>query len=123
MLRTVDIKTGTVKSMSNQKTFLMWAKQVIEIIVCRDAIENSARGELSDLSVVSSLHLMKLCYEVDVDTIVDRKSLGNVIYLTFYDRSQVLYHSGKKQIANFSQIIDFDFNLLIRFIFERYLIS
>ena len=122
MLRTVDIKTGTVKSMSNQKTFLMWAKQVIEIIVCH-AIENSARGELSDLSVVSSLHLMKLCYEVDVDTIVDRKSLGNVIYLTFYDRSQVLYHSGKKQIANFSQIIDFDFNLLIRFIFERYLTS
>ena len=122
MLRTVDIKTGTVKSMSNQKTFLMWAKQVIEIIVCH-AIKNSARGELSDLSVVSSLHLMKLCYEVDVDTIVDRKSLGNVIYLTFYDRSQVLYHSGKKQIANLSPIIDFDFNLLIRFTFERYLTS
>ena len=122
MLKTVDIKTGTVKSMSNQKTFLMRARQVIEIIVCR-AIENSARGELSDLSVVSSLYLMKLCYEVDVDTIVDRKSLGNVIYLTFYDRSQVLYHSGKKQIANLSQIIDFDFNLLIRFIFERYLTS
>ena len=52
MLRTVDIKTGTVKSTSNQKTFLTWAKQVIEIIVSH-AIENSARGELSDLSVVS----------------------------------------------------------------------
>ena len=105
-LEVVHLKTGAVENVINQKTYLVRARKVMEIIV-NHSIETHTLNKSSylyEMSYVCSraifnesfLHLAKLSYKIDIDTIVDRKRLGDINYLTIYDR----LNTDKKRKAN-----------------------
>lgn len=109
-LLSMHIKTGTLQSVSNQKTYLVKAKKVMETIE-NYAVETSALIKSSDLLLMSYeasrtifnnsfLQLAKLCYKIDADTTMDHKRLNDITYQTFYDRLKVFYPSKRKRKAN-----------------------
>ena len=95
MLQPMEIKTGSIAEIRNQKTYFARAKKVMEAIESY-AVKNAMVSKVSQIYAmsfdesraifdVSFLGLAKQCYNIDADTIMDQRRLGDINYLTFYD--------------------------------------
>ena len=92
----IEIKTGSITDIGNQKTYFARAKKVMEAIESY-AVKNAMVTMVSQISAMSFkasraivaaafLGLAKQCYNIDADTIMDQRRLGDITYLTFYDK-------------------------------------
>lgn len=95
-LQPMEIKTGSIADIRNQKTYFARAKKGMEAIE-NYAVKNAMVSKVSQIYAmsfdasraifnVSFLGLAKQCYNNDADTIMDQRRLGDITYLTFYDK-------------------------------------
>ena len=95
-LQPMEIKTGSIADIRNQKTYFARAKKGMEAIE-NYAVKNAMVSKVSQIYAmsfdasraifnVSFLGLAKQCYDIDADTIMDQRRLGDITYLTFYDK-------------------------------------